>query len=351
LKLKVAIVGFRHGHIFDIVSRIKNSNNLELVAACEQHQPTAKSVEASGIVKITHTDYIKMLETVECDIVAVGDCYGKRGKIVIEALKKGRHVISDKPLCTRLEEIKEISGLSKEKNLKVGCQFTLRDMPQFIGMRDLIKSGNIGEIHSIIFTGNHPLMLDERPSWYFEPGMHGGTINDIGVHAVDYIPWATGMRISKINSARSWNAFAKKYPYFKDAGQMMLTMENGCGILGDVSYFSPDSHGYGLPFYWRFTVYGTGGIVETSATSKNIIFAKNGEKQISFLNLPEPDDGGYFKAFIDDINGTREPDKLNTYDVILSSYIALLIQDAGDKNIRELCINTEKKFQTDEVGL
>jgi len=181
--------------------------------------------------------------------------------------------------------------------------------------------------------------------------MHGGTINDIGVHAVDYIPWATGMRISKINASRSWNAFAKKYPYFKDAGQMMLTMENGCGVLGDVSYFSPDSHGYGLPFYWRFTVYGTYGIAETSATSKNIIFAKNGEKQICFLNLPKPDDGGYFKAFIDDINGTRQPDKLNTCDVILSSYIALLIQDAGDKNIREICINTEKKCQADVVGL
>ncbi len=339
MKLKVAIVGFRHGHIFDIVARIKNSTNLQLVAACEQHRPTAKSIEESGIAKITHSDYMKMFESVECDIIAVGDCYGKRGNIIIEALKRGKHVITDKPVCTRLEEIKEIARLSKGKNLKLGCQFTIRDMPQFIGLRDLIKSGKLGEIHSIIFTGHHPLMMDERPSWYFEPEMHGGTINDIGVHAIDFIPWATGMKFTIINAARSWNAFVKKYPHFNDGGQMMLTMENGCGVLGDVSYFSPDSHGYVLPFYWRFTVYGTGGIAETSATSKNLTFAKNGEKQIQILKLPPPRNGGYFDSFIADINGKSSPEQLKTQDVLESSFITLLIQEAGDRNIREIHID------------
>jgi len=28
-----------------------------------------------------------------------------------------------------------------------------------------------------------------RPAWYFEPGMHGGTLNDIAIHALDFIPW------------------------------------------------------------------------------------------------------------------------------------------------------------------
>lgn len=340
MKLKVAIVGFRHGHIFDIVARTKSNPNLQIVAACEEHQPSANFVEENGIVKITHTDYVKMFESVECDIVAVGDCYGKRGRIIIEAMKRERHVIVDKPVCTRLKEIEEIARLSKEKNLKLGCQLTMRDMPQFIGMKDLIKSEKLGEIHSIIFTGHHPLMIDERPPWYFEPEMHGGTINDIGIHAIDYIPWATGMRFKRINAARTWNAFAKKYPHFHDGGQMMLTMENGCGVLGDVSYFSPDSHSYLLPFYWRFTVYGTGGIAETSATSKNITFAKNGEKQIQSLQLPSPNKGGYFDAFINDINGKSSPEQLKTQDVVESTFITLLIQEAGDKNITEIYIDT-----------
>ena len=338
MKLKIAIAGFRHGHIFDIVARVKDNPGFELVAACEEDEKTRISVEKRG-VKITHTENKKMIESVECDIIAIGDCYGKRGDIAIEALKKGRHIISDKPLCTRISEIKQIARVSKEKKLKVGCQLNMRNMAQFIGLRNLVKSGDIGEIQSIIFTGHHPLMIGSRPSWYFEPDMHGGTINDIGIHAIDYIPWATGLEFRKINAARSWNAFAKKYHHFKDAGQMMLTLENNCGILGDVSYFLPDSHGYSLPFYWRFTIYGSGGIAETSATSKNIVFAKEGKKEIDILDLPEPDDGGYLRDFIDDIRGMAGPEKLKTEDVLKASYITLLIQDAGDSGKREIDIS------------
>lgn len=336
MKLKLAIIGFRHSHIYDIVARAKNNPEIELVAACEENEQTRMDIEKNKIVEITHTSYLDLLESVECDIVAIGDCYGKRGKIAIEALGRGKHVISDKPLCTRISEILEISRISREKGLKVGCQLNMRNMAQFIGLRNLIKSGDLGEIHSIIFTGHHPLLIDARPSWYFEPDMHGGTINDIGIHAIDYLPWATGMRFTTINSARSWNAFAKKYPHFKDAGQMMLTMENGCGVLGDVSYFLPDSHGYNLPFYWRFTCYGTNGIAETSAVSKNILFARAGKKQIELVGLPESYDGGYLKDFIDEIKGISEIDRLKTQDVITASYITLLIQDAGDTGKREI---------------
>lgn len=339
--MKLAIIGFKHGHIYDIVAKTKNNPEITIVAACEEDEQIRQTVEKKNIIKITHTDYKKMLESVECDIVAIGDCYGKRGRIAIDALKKGRHVIADKPLCTKIPEIEKIAKISAEKNLKVGCQLTMRNMAQFIGLRKLIKSGDIGEIHSIIFTGHHPLMIDSRPSWYFEPDMHGGTINDIGIHAIDYIMWATGMKFTKINAARSWNAFAKKYPHFKDAGQMMLTMENDCGVLGDVSYFTPDSHGYSLPFYWRFTVYGTRGIAETSATAGNIIFAQEGKKEITALQIPDPDEGGYIRDFLDDIRGISSPEKLKTQDVIMASYITLLIQNAGDTGKREITLISE----------
>jgi predicted dehydrogenase len=339
LKLKIAVIGFKHGHIYDIISKARKNPLTEIVAASEDDEETRSFVEKKGI-KITYTDFIKMLDSIDCDIVAVGDAYGKRGEIIIEALKRNKHVISDKPICTRISEIEQIAKIVFEKKLKIGCQLTLRDLPQFIGLRNLIKSGYLGEIFSIIFTGHHPLMLEERPLWYFEPDMHGGTINDIGIHAIDYILWATEMEFIKINAARSWNAFAKKYPFFMDGGQMMLTMENGCGVLGDVSYFAPDSHGYSLPFYWRFTVYGTDGIAETSATSKNIIVAKAGKKEVSLLDLPKGNDGGYFNAFINDIFNRRDPEQLNTIDVIKASFITLLVQQAGDKNYREVNIDS-----------
>jgi len=338
MALKIAFVGFRHGHIYDLVQRVSGSREVQIVAACEEDEATRKEIAAKGTIEITHTDRIKMMDTVACDIVAVGDCYGKRGRILIEALERGKHVISDKPICTALDELEKIAELSRTKGLKVGCQLTMRDMPQFVGLHDIVRSGTIGVIHSVIFTGHHPLMPQTRPSWYFEPGMHGGTINDIGIHAMDFIPWATGMKFVKVNAARSWNAMAKSYPHFMDAGQVMLTMENNCGVLGDVSYFSPDSHNYNLPFYWRITFYGEKGIVESSAVSREILLAVNGNQQLEHLPLPPANEGGYFRSFLEDIIGVSKPGQLNTHSVLEASRIALIAQKAGDYGYREVSL-------------
>ena len=54
-------------------------------------------------MKLTHDDYRRMLREVECDAVAVGDYFARRGEIVIAALEAGKHVIADKPICTKLE--------------------------------------------------------------------------------------------------------------------------------------------------------------------------------------------------------------------------------------------------------
>ncbi|MCP4516547.1 MAG: EamA family transporter, partial [Delftia sp.] len=50
-----------------------------------------------------------------------------------------------------------------------------------------IAADRIGAVQTMSMSGQHPLRLGERPAWYFEPGRHGGTITDIGVHAVDLI--------------------------------------------------------------------------------------------------------------------------------------------------------------------
>jgi len=314
-------------------------DDIEIVAACEE-DPVAQAEAASkGVVTITHRDFDEMLATVDCDAIAVGDYFAKRGSLIIRALSQGKHVISDKPVCTSLHELSEIEKLSAEKGLKVGCMLGTRDAPPSIGVRNLVRQGVIGEIHAISFNGQHPLFLGTRPAWYFEPGKHGGTINDIAIHAIDAIPWITGLRFTVINAARCWNAFAPEFPHFEDAGQMMLTMDNGCGVLGDVSYFAPDSIGYSSPFYWRMTFWGRQGVIETSRVANDITVALNGEREVKSEPLPEGHPGGYLNSFIRDIKGELGEDELCTEQVLRASRTALMIQQAADAHAREVALS------------
>lgn len=334
MTFKLAFAGFRHGHVTSLYSLAREADDVEIVAACEEHEATRRALAEAGTVKVTHSDYARMLDEVECDAVAVGDAFGLRGARLIEALSRGLHGIVDKPPCTRLSELDQLEALVEKGRLKVGCMLTMRDSGQFLKVRELIRDDAIGEIHAITFGGQHPLLLGSRADWYFEPGMHGGTINDIGIHAIDAIPWLTGLRFSRVEAARCWNAFPASSPHFEDGAQMMLTLENGAGVVGDVSYFMPDKAGYSLPQYWRTTFWGRRGLIETASASDSVCLVRDGDAQPQHLPAAPAATGGYFRAFRQDIAG--EPPgagELDTTAVLRSARLALRVQEAADRGL------------------
>lgn len=335
--MKLAFVGFRHGHIFAMVQHARAMPTIEIVAACEEDAATRQALAARSDIQITHETLDAMLAQVECDAVAVGDTYGRHGELILKLLAHGKHVIVDKPVCISLAELAAIEEQLRVTGLTLGCMLDMRDSPQIIGLRTLIRDGLIGDVHAITFGGQHPLLLGTRPAWYFEPGQHGGTINDIAIHAVDALPWITGLHFSQIIAARTWNAFATDYPHFQDAAQLMVTMgnhegENNCGVLGDVSYFMPNSMGYTLPHYWRMTFWGRKGLLETSTTTDHILVALDGERAPRPIALPVGNPAGYLTAFLHDIAGATQAGELTTADVLRAARIALQIQQVADSN-------------------
>jgi len=340
MSLRFAFIGFRHGHIHSLYDLVEEAGDMEVVAACEEHAPTRERLQTQGRVKITHTDYGAMLDEVACDVVATGDYFTIRGKREIQALRAGKHIISDKPLCTDLDDLEEIARLAREGDLRVGCMLTQRGLGCMIGARDLIRGGTLGEVHAISFGGQHPLNLGSRAEWYFEPGKHGGTITDIAIHAVDVIPWITGRSFARVVAARCWNALAPEYPHFEDGAQMMLTMDNGCGVLGDVSYFMPNSAGYTLPFYWRITFWGQNGVLEVGHRAEGIQVAVDGDKALSKRPEPEGRPGSYLDSFVRDLRGEASDEDLDTCAVLQSSRIAVAIQNAADANAHDVALPT-----------
>src|SRR3712207_4327171 len=144
----------------------------------------------------------------------------------------------------------------------------------------------------------------------FEPGMHGGTINDIGIHAIDLIPWLTGRTVVEATAARAWNTRLPQFPHFKDAAQMMLKLDNGGGVMGDLSYLAPEAVGYSVDQYWRVTCHGDRGVAETNYNAKAVTLASGAEvKSVpAEANIPT----GCLDAFLDEIAGVSREGALTT---------------------------------------
>lgn len=320
--MNIAFAGFRHGHIFGLFKSASENPRVNITGCFEENEEERKKViEAHGI-EFNYNSYGDVLNDKSVDAVAIGDYYGKRGKMIIDALKHGKHVICDKPLCTSLSELDEIEKLSKEKNLEVCCMFDLRYMPQTPVIKELIEAGELGDIHIISFTGQHFLDYGNRPWWYFEEGKHGGTINDIAIHGIDLLKFVTGKSLTHIDCARCFNAFAEKEKDFSDGGQMMLRMEN-IRVMADVSYAAPKCPN--MPTYWNFCFWGSKGMA-SFCYKDNLIHVYKESEEVIECEKCEID---YLNAFIDEIEG--KDTIMKTKGIIESQREVLLLQKAADE--------------------
>ncbi len=325
-----AFAGFRHGHIFSLLARVKASRDAVLAAACEEDAATRAALTSGGKVEITHAAYEYMLAEVPCDVVAIGDVYGKRGSMAIRALEAGKHVILDKPVCTSLSELAAMEDLARRKGLAIGCMLDLRSSATVQTLRRLLREGAIGEVLTLAFFGQHPLMPESRPSWYFEQGCHGGTINDIAIHAIDGIPWLTGREIAEVVAARAWNGKTPRFPWFQDCAQLMLRLDNGGGVLGDVSYLGPDRCGYTVRPYWRITVHGSAGLAEIQCGEESVLLATHADAAPRAIPARRVRTEDYFDDFLAEVRGEAARAELTTALVVRAARVALTAQAAAD---------------------
>ena len=336
--MNLVFVGFKHRHTGAIYQEAMKTPSITVLGAWEDTEEGKALADGLGL-EFNYPTLESVLEDDRVDAICLGGAFGERGGEAIAALRAGKHVYADKPVCTSLAEIDAIEKLAKEKNLKVGCYLTLRFSQGVRNLREMIADGTLGEIGAINMTAQHPLQYGSRPMWYFEKGKHGGTINDIAIHGVDLVRFITGMGVKNVTAARTWNHFAKEEPDFRDCGQFMVELENGAGFTGDVSYAAPSSCGFSLETYWRMTFWGTKGVAEykmkgagkagiDSDSGVLLQLATEGSSGFAPVELKSYNVTG-LGEFVREING--ETDLLiDTAEVIRTSREVLTIQAAAE---------------------
>ena len=165
--MNLAFAGFRHGHITALYKTAVDCADVTVMGCFEENDIARTKMQGSLSCDFNYKSYDEVLSDKNVDAVAIADYYSKRGQIVIAALKAGKHVICDKPICTSLAELNEIERLTKETGLKVACMLDLRYMAQTETVKEMIQRGDIGEIINISFTGQHCLDYGNREGWYF----------------------------------------------------------------------------------------------------------------------------------------------------------------------------------------
>ena len=145
-------------------------------------------------------DAIKMMESGVVDSVIVAIPHYDHPKYVIEALQHGLHVISEKPAGVYTLQVREMMAeADKHPDLVFGMMFNQRTNHVFRKMKEIIASGELGEIKRT----NWLITNWYRPQYYYDSGAWratwsgegGGVLLNQCPHNLDLWQWICGMPV------------------------------------------------------------------------------------------------------------------------------------------------------------
>jgi UDP-N-acetyl-2-amino-2-deoxyglucuronate dehydrogenase len=129
------------------------------------------------------------------DIVAIGSPSGLHAEQAIAAIRRGVHVLVEKPLDVTTEKIDEVIREADRAGIAVGVCFQDRLTPDLLQLKRDVDAGRIGT----------PVSISGRVKWYRPPDYYsgsrwrgtstldgGGVLMNQAIHTLDTLLWLFG---------------------------------------------------------------------------------------------------------------------------------------------------------------
>jgi predicted dehydrogenase len=168
--------------------------------------PDARSIKAAreklGDSFVVKDTYQELVSDPEVDWVFIGswNCYHREQAIA--AFEAGKHVFCEKPLGISLEDCVAMKAAWEKSGCKFVIGFTLRYSPFYRKLKDLISSGEIGDLNSMEFNEtldfNHGGYI--HGDWRRKTEFAGTHLLEKCCHDLDLVNWLTESRASRVAS-------------------------------------------------------------------------------------------------------------------------------------------------------
>jgi 1,5-anhydro-D-fructose reductase (1,5-anhydro-D-mannitol-forming) len=144
-------------------------------------------------------DFDAMLADKEVDVVAVTTPNALHPDQIVAAAKAGKHILADKPLASNGAEAKRVIDACNVAGVRIGMNFQTRHHGCFQEAKQVIESGEIGDIVAVQIDGspgNAPL-----GGWRADPDLAGlGAVNNIAVHLYDLLRFLTASEVTEVSA-------------------------------------------------------------------------------------------------------------------------------------------------------
>ena len=117
----------------------------------------------------------------------------------VKAAEHNKHVLCEKPVALTADEARQLLDVRNRTGVKIQEAFMIRTHPQWLAVKDLVSSGRIGELRSMLgafsYTNRDPANIRNRPDF------GGGALMDIGCYLVNTSRFIFGREPLRVTGA------------------------------------------------------------------------------------------------------------------------------------------------------
>lgn len=193
MRVAIAGVGVAGGWYAGIVRGLEG---VELVAAMRSRGGDTRTVEREwGVPCVTDWADVLLQKPDALIIATPSSLHYEQARAALEA---GVHVLVDKPLTLQVAEARELVGLARARNLRLGVIFPRRTEPVYKAAKQALHTGALGQ----------PVLLSVTMPYYRSPEYYrsaawrgtcaldgGGILMNQGIHLVDVALWWLGRAV------------------------------------------------------------------------------------------------------------------------------------------------------------
>ena len=187
-------MGKAHSNAFHQVNHFFDTNfNLNLKVICGRDETRLKQMAAQWGWAETETDWRRVVERKDVDVVDIGTPNDTHAPIAMAAAAAGKMVWCEKPLARDVAEAEQmVKAVAGKPNL---VWFNYRRVPAVAFAKELIENGRIGEVfhYRAVYLNSSGLSAGKANTWRYNKSAAGsGAAGDLLSHLLDLALWLNG---------------------------------------------------------------------------------------------------------------------------------------------------------------
>ena len=247
------------------------NNNLEIVAVCDIVPEKMEAIlKKHGLVDDKsikrYTDYKKMIEENELELVSIATESGKHASIALDVIDAGINVIIEKPMAMNIADAEEIIKRAAEKNVKVSACHQNRFNVAIQEVRKAIEGERFGKLShaSINVRWNRNKGYYDQAPWRGTWEEDGGCLMNQCIHGIDLLRWMMGDEVVEVYGATRQQFH--DYLEAEDVGVAVVKFKNGAiGTIEGTTNVYPQN------LEETLYIFGENGTVKVGGKSTNTI--------------------------------------------------------------------------------